>query len=412
MNLGRMKWPVAGLLTLAFLPERVRVVSAVTGDPIPGVSLELPLAYLLLTPITSTMDYVTLLTPRQHLLFVLLVLTLFTTWTVLRAADRPPGRRWAAAGAAAAKLLLCFLGLLCFYTYGALGPRPMARLTVEDRDVVVIDFHSHTASSHDGRAGFTNTRNLAWHRAAGFDVAYITDHDSTRAALEAASRNPVLAGQGIVALPGREVVFRGSHVVVLGTSDPREKEAEPGAHHPPDRCENFPVLIQTIPADLSRVPTPSCPDGAGGVRATELVDGAPRGLEQGIRERQRVFALADSLDLSMVAVSNLHGWGRVAPGWSLMKIQGWREMTPAQLSARIESDIRSKGAQAVTPVVRSVATGAPHRSWLTAAVLLPVDAVTLLSRGERLAWMAWGALALLLYLKASGSPARREAPGA
>ena len=52
-------------------------------------------------------------------------------------------------------------------------------------------------------------------------------------------------------------------------------------------CEGWPVLIQTIPNDLGRVPVPACTADGAGVEAIELLDGDPRGLEQSDRERAR-----------------------------------------------------------------------------------------------------------------------------
>ena len=49
----------------------------------------------------------------------------------------------------------------------------MARLRVGDPDVLVVDFHSHTEASHDGRRGFTDADDRAWHHDAGFDAREI-----------------------------------------------------------------------------------------------------------------------------------------------------------------------------------------------------------------------------------------------
>lgn len=50
----------------------------------------------------------------------------------------------------------------------------MARLVLVDpATFVVTDFHSHTNASWDARAGCSPAANRAWHRAAGFDAAYV-----------------------------------------------------------------------------------------------------------------------------------------------------------------------------------------------------------------------------------------------
>ncbi len=59
-------------------------------------------------------------------------------------------------------LFLVFLG------WAALIPRPMARLVSSDRSDLLIDFHSHTSYSHDGRKSFTPAANRRWHERQGF----------------------------------------------------------------------------------------------------------------------------------------------------------------------------------------------------------------------------------------------------
>ena len=84
-----------------------------------------------------------------------------------------------------------------------------------------------------------------------------------------------------------------------------------------------PVIIETIPGNLSKIPVTTS-QGATGVSGIEIVDGSPRGLSQTRRERARIVRIADSLNLALVVGSDNHGWGRPAPGWTLMRIPGWR----------------------------------------------------------------------------------------
>jgi hypothetical protein len=386
-----------GLILLALLvPPRASVVSALTGQPLPGVGLRLTPAYLLLAPLCGVLDHLTVLTILQHLGVLGTVLILFLVWRVVRRRRRRGFLVRAAVELGATVALLA--AVLGFYAFGALGPRPMAALSVYASDVVVVDFHSHTGSSHDGRKSFTAERNRAWHREAGFHVAYITDHDSIRAAFEGAARNPGRAGDGTVVLPGREVVYAGQHVAVLGDLDPRlgPGVGTHGAADPGAPCAGWPVLIQTIPNNLANVAPAGCTEAGGGVRAIELVDGDPKGLAQGERERARILHLADSLDLALVAASNLHGWGRTAPAWSLVSIPGWRDMTPEEVGARIEDALRTGGPDAV----RIATVRRPGRRFQGVGVAaMPVmalaDFITVRTRLERLSWLLWiGVLAV------------------
>src|SRR6185503_663306 len=111
-----------------------------------------------------------------------------------------------------------FLVLAIIVTYAAtlLLPRPMAALVSDNADIIRIDFHSHTAASHDGRPGWSAERNRAWHRDGGYDVAYVTDHATVAAAERGVALNPNPVGEGTVLLQGIEVTWAGEHVDILG----------------------------------------------------------------------------------------------------------------------------------------------------------------------------------------------------
>jgi hypothetical protein len=412
-----------GALVLAWIvPEREPVVSALTGEALPGVSLELSFGYLVLGPILGTLDYLTVLTVPQHVTVLVGLFLAYGLWRIVRRRDRRgiPMRVLVETGSFAA----FFLVVLGFYGGGVLAPRPMAKLVVDDPDTVVVDFHSHTNASHDGRWDFDAERNRAWHRGAGFHVAYITDHDSIAPAYRALERNPARAGDDTVLLPGREVVYAGQHVIAFGPVDPRTGEGEwlpdpaaPAAPHAVDGeeeparwCEGWPVLIQTIPNDLSRVPVPACTARGGGVEAIQLIDGDPRGLAQSDLEFERILAIADSLDIVLVSASNLHGWGSTAASWNLMRIPGWRDMAPEEVGAVIERMVRFGGRDAVEVVTyrRPSAATASGRATLGAALSLPTHFIGLRSKAERTSWLVWLALVMLV---AGALKRRRERSG-
>ena len=78
--------------------------------------------------------------------------------------------------------------------------------------------------------------------------------------------------------------------------------------------DNEPVLIWTIPGNVANIRT-SKGKGTPGVRALEVVDGAPRGLTQSRLDRARIVHIADSTDVALVAGSDSHGWGHAASAW-------------------------------------------------------------------------------------------------
>jgi hypothetical protein len=260
--------------------------------------------------------------------------------------------------------------------------------------MLTVDFHSHTAASWDGRAGFGAEENRAWHRAAGFDVAFVTDHRSFAGATAGKARNPREAGDGTTLLTGIETRYRAQHLNVLGGTVGRDSGFLVGAVDPlalasPARSlAPEGILLVTVPAPLGEVPEVVAESG-GAVRAIELSDAAPRGLAQLDSARSRVLHLADSLDLAVVAGSDNHGWGRTPAAWSVMTIPGWRRVSADSLSSLIVARIRQRGRRAVRVVER----GRPTASRGAAlALIAPAMAWTMLTQigwPERVSWLLW-----------------------
>jgi hypothetical protein len=292
----------------------------------------------------------------------------------------------------------------------------MASLTLSDDTVLAIDMHSHTKYSHDGRLGWSEDDVREWHRAAGYDVAYITDHATFEGAERGIAANPRLAGEGTMILQGLEAFYKGEHVNVLGagrryqgltTADLKTIDREALGLASLLQATS-PVLIETIPGKLDRVPAAS--DTAPGVRAIEIVDGSPRGLTQGRRDRARILHLADSLNLALVAGSDNHGWGETAPGWTLMRIPGWRGMSGDSLSTRIEQILRLGRREATRVVERRAAPSTDAIQVVFAAPVVAWEMFSMLSADERVSWIIWTWVAVIAIRAWRASRARRVAP--
>jgi hypothetical protein len=309
-----------------------------------------------------------------------------------------------------------FAGVAAAYVGVALlVGRPMALLEVQDPDTAVADFHSHTSRSHDGRHGFTAERNRAWHAAAGFDVAYITDHH-----VWGRYRNPRTAGDGTVLLSGAELRLAHAHILVLGDAD---RYADLVDTRPRRLLPERFVCVESTPPPVVIIPLPVVPERiAPLVRAAcdtvlgiELHDSEPWGIDQLRAEHDDLRAVADRYGFVMVSGTNIHGWGRVATAWTLLRIPGWRGMAPPELGAAIERVLRSHGPGEVRVVERAVAD--PGSSFARLALTLPTATLFLfrtLQAPERLAWLAWawggGWLALALrYRRTTVHPDVRDA---
>ncbi|HEY5059878.1 MAG TPA: hypothetical protein VII52_00020 [Gemmatimonadaceae bacterium] len=416
----RRAWPVRAipwaavvtsalvLITAVFSVDAIR--DAVSLESVAEARLQLSAAYLSIAPISNVLDTLTLLTVGQHIAVVLWVIGAFGIWRVIRARRRPTRRGTEVLVAA------CLVAAITLtYVVGALMPRPMAQLAVSDATVIVVDFHSHTMYSHDGRPGWTEEDVRNWHRAAGYDVAYITDHATFEGAERGIASNPGLAGEGTTILQGLEVVYRGEHVNILSagrryrgltTPDLRDMDVQ-SLQLAGFLRATAPVLVETVPAHLSQVPART--NDAPGVDAIEIVDGSPRGLAEDRRDRRQIVHIADSLNLALVAGSDNHGWGHTAPGWTLLRVPGWRGMRTDSLSRRLEDVLRGGRRQAARTVERRVAAATNPVAVGFAAPLVAWRMLTTLSTDERVMWLIW---AWGLVLLARGLRAYRIRPSA
>jgi hypothetical protein len=386
-------WPIVisllVFLSAAFAVDPVR--DAATLDPVGEARLDFTAGYLSIAPISSVLDTLTLLTVGQHIAVVLWVIVLFAIYRITRARthDVSALREIAAAGG-------LLVGIVVVYAVAALVPRPMAQITTSDATVLVIDFHAHTKYSHDGRPGWNEEDVRSWHHGAGYDVAYVTDHATFEGAERGVAGNPAQAGEGTVLLQGLEAIDRGEHVNILsagrryrGITSPDLKDVDDQALALADLIPGTsPVVIETVPGNLSKLSS-AVPNTAPVVDAIEIVDGSPRGLSQGRRERARIVRLADSLNLALVAGSDNHGWGRTAPGWTLLRIPEWRGMPTDSLSRRIEVILRNGRRQATRVVERRVADATSPIAVAFAGPVVTWRMLTTLSADERVMWLVW-----------------------
>ena len=394
------------MLVLVSAPFAIAPIrDAATLATLPEATLRRPLGYVLMAPVSDVLDLLALLSLRQHVALLLTLLIGYVIWFAWRGRVTPvtvaPGRR---AIRIVARIGLALLAVIAVYAAGVFLPRPMAALDTAP-NVVAVDFHSHTKYSHDGRPDWRPEDVRAWHRDAGFEVAYVTDHRTFEGARDAWANNPTFAGQGTTLLPGIEVVWKGEHVVVLDadrkyrgilTETLRDID-EPSLTMASSIPGNEPLLIETFPGDISKM-IPAKGNGTAGVRAIELVDGAPKGLGQTRRERATIVHYADSLNLALVAGSNHHGWGHTASGWTLMYLPGWRNATPDEIGDAIVTILRRGGVNSTRVIERYVADTESGVKLVLTAPLVTWGMLRTLSPDERAAWVAW-AVALTLVAR-------------
>lgn len=363
-----------------------------------AASLKTSLLYDVLAPVSNVLDTLTLLSPAQYLAtFGLCLVALFAP-AVIRNARRP---REFSPASTIALCLRCAGGTLAIVGLMIVGKRPMAALDLQDADLIAVDFHSHTSASHDGRTDFDAERNREWHQSAGFNAAYITDHRTFAGALSAAERNPPVAADGVTLLPGVELRDGSEHPILLGADPTRTTLASAdldGATVRTDGGPVPPILLLTIPGNIRQVP-PSEYSGPVRLAGIEVSDGSPRGMAQTGKEKKEILALADKLHLAPVAGSDNHGWGRAAPAWSVLRIPGWRAMSPATLDIAIRRTLLARAPGSIDVIGRRTVGPPPGR---VEAALGGVSVAVLMLRTmnlrERLSWIMWSWAGALLSL--------------
>jgi predicted metal-dependent phosphoesterase TrpH len=387
---------IALVLVTAFVPQSP-LRDAVTHGNVSGMRIAISGAYAILSPFCAMLDMQSLLTVPQHISVLVTLLIGFCVWRLVantRSESFPVWRR-----EIAGLLLVVIVAPALLLLVNVLAPRPMARLQVDDPDVVVVDVHTHTASSHDGRPDWTQARVREWHRASGYNVAYITDHKRFGGAIDALASNPARAGDDVVLFSGLELRSGGQHVNVLSMTPAESTYIVDGDHLTHGirlRDGRAPLIVQTIPFTLSQFAGPG-QDTLPITRAIELNDGAPRGLTTGLRLHAELLRLADSLNLALVAGSDNHGWGNTASGWTLVRVPGWRSLTPAALAAPLETAML--GGRHATSVVerRTPLLFSVPQLALTIPVMF-VSAARGLTPPERVSWIAWSWTTLLVRI--------------
>ena len=390
---------------------------AINGN---AVALGEPAAYLALIPFTKLLDELTLLTDRQHIGLLISVFTLLAVLALISVARKQHAPRRAATQLGKRVLLL-----LALYAIGALAPRPMRPLVAASEDLLLFDVHSHTEQSHDGRKWWTTESLGSWHAGAGFHVTYLTDHQNLRAwnhfALDSAGGTASLqfttsgiltsfAARTLTILPGVETVIPGAHINLLGLL-PRSPELFlhvrnldtlafvqiPAAERP--------LVLLTLPFNIEREHRSSVP-----IEAIELTDGSPKGMRFARDNRTLLLALAETLQVPLVAASNNHGWGSTAAAWTTVQLPGWRSSTAVELNGRLLQVLRTDRS-AVGVVER--ASLAPTYAGLAQLGMLPALAVHILRTltwGERVraAALALGAADPLATPSLTSRTARRD----
>lgn len=348
-----MKWRLSGPgvaiplgLTVVLLAARLAVAPAIS-DPVhgaasPSLHLVTPWLYLLLGPIFTLWDGVSMLSMSRLKGFLIGLLVLYLAWRIAlalwpRRTEDFPARR--VSWLRELGILAISLGLLlAFLIIGALWHRPMLALGGSPPGELVVDFHTHTNASHDVRdtwmRGFDAEANRRWHARAGFDAVFITDHNTVEGlkTVEGPRTGDRAPGEYPVICSGIEVSAWRAHVVLLGDTLPVDRSRYNGS------LRDLLSLLQTSDSAYGAPSVASLPEYrrnhwdrldqlvAAGLDGFEIVNASPKANELTRFERDTVISLARSHNRFVVGVSDSHGWGATSMVWNLVS-------TPSKPSA-------------------------------------------------------------------------------
>jgi len=388
------------------------LLDVVAGAPPSDVRVAYPIGHVLFAPLTLLADWLNGSPAREMKGFVAWLVVAFVFARLARhgsraaGGDRPSG--WPRARREAGAALLGVAALALYVAWGVLASRPIPRLTSADPDLLVFDVHSHTAASHDGRAGFDVAANAVWPARAGFGAAFVTDHNTAQA-IRTALAEPRRAAS--VPLPGIELSLSGLHLLALGTSAEISNAAYRGSWEATGQLARTlttgrptaapPFLVASLPEywryhwgpDLGTL-------ARWGVRGFEIWTSSPRAMDFPEQLRREVITRCRLDGLAMFAATDMHGFGYSATAWNVTRIAGWERLDAGELSAVLVAKFQREGPDANRVVVL--------RRWIPetpaqAVVAVPLNLVLLLraaSPGHAASLLAWiWAVALLSRLR-------------
>ncbi len=389
-----MRWRVPLFLSACVVAAQLfplsPIVDVVARTAPASARLAYPAFHVVFAPFTLVADWLNGGSVRD--------LTGFAAWicvgfVLCRLFARPARNAGARRAVVETRLAAAFvLAVAAFVGWGYWLPRPIPRLVARDPDALVLDIHSHTALSHDGRPGFGAAENAAWHARAGFDVAFVTDHNAFGAArawrLERPAARPVL-------LDGEEISLSGIHVLALGTSTlvpnrPYDASWDSTGALVRRLHADAVFMVPTLPEDWLRHTGAEFGQlSEWGVSGFEIWTSAPQAMNMPPSGRRTVVAWSQLEHLPVFGSTDMHGYGNAATVWNVLRLPGWRTLGDSALQTAILARLRTGGLAANQVVAL--------RRWLPASRLgaaldVPVNAGLLLraaSRGHAAALLLW-----------------------
>lgn len=335
-------------------PNSVRNI--INGNFIEGLTVQYPAIYTLFAPVFQLADRLTMMSAKQLFIFLVYINVIWIVWRVSALV-----RNGVTIKAILAEVVR-FIGInafvpLCFFL-SILVSRPLPSIDINDPDIIVLDFHTHTHHSWDGRPSASLLNQIQRRRSGGFDAFFITDHNNRYSALETEIMTAVEAGN-LKPIPfvGEEISSKPFHLMVYGpdvsniANNPDHKKAQDVLFRNRDNPET--LVTATTDADWWKQPEESLdPYVLAGLNGFELAKASPKGLNLTVEDRKRMVSYALKNNLIITGASDNHGFGYTDYVWNLLRLPGWKSMNPGDLERAILQEVRQLGPGALTIVTR------------------------------------------------------------
>ncbi len=377
---------ITGLLLGARVAAAPPLYDPVAGGVPAALHLQVPLLYLVFAPVFTLWDAVSMLSMSRLKGFLAGLAVLYLIWRLFGARRPFSVLREVRTLAVAVGLLLAFL------TAGALWHRPMLALAGMQRDDLVVDFHSHTNLSHDVRGtlmrGFDAEANRRWHARAGFEVAFITDHNVAPRESRVVNHESLVVNnrsRAMIVCPGIEVSAWRAHIVLLGTPQLVDRRQYPSS-------AGLLRLLAVSDSAHGALSLASLPEyhrhhwhrldtlASAGLDGFEIVNASPKANELTREETRTVIGVARSHNRFVAGVSDSHGWGATSMVWNLVRVPDPDHPDPC------------------SAVIRQLKTGFPAVRVIERHRLRPDDPWPMWLTPLGVVWETWRGMGLPLTL--------------
>jgi hypothetical protein len=406
MRRWRVPTGLSAVVVLAQLFSTTALHDVATGEPAAGLRLAYPFLHVAFAPLTLLADWLNGGSTGDLYGFGAWVGIVFAAARLLRpgrlnAESKPEswGRRL---GRELIAVVCLAAGVGLFLWWGVRWNRPIPRLVSTDSALIIFDVHSHTSASHDGRPGFGSAANAAWHQRAGFDAAFVTDHNTFGGARpwqrDRAGAPPRLLDAEELSLNGIHMLVLGNDTLIHNTPWASSFDSSLALLNSlqPSAFGIQPYVVASLPEywrnhwgpDVGRVI-------ASGVRGIEVWTTSPRAMDFPPVYRREVVARARSLGLAIFGATDMHGLGNAATVWNAVALPGWRALGDSALTAALLTRFRADpGAVRVVAMRRRIApTRALQAIGLPFGVWIQLRSASLAHAAALLGWIWLIALA-------------------